>query len=604
MGADEELQTRYTELSTRAEEAAWASRCEEEAVQAVSAELACLRSNQIITDGAFSNESATLKKVTADLEATTTKCERSCATLISEASQLTEITAKSAKLVSEAAEEQTMTRKVESLIMQEAEEIRISSESLASVKSEAISLGKARAHETGAVAELQTEIVAAAQNKSGSNLALRALEESSSSCEFEDMRKEIDALFRAQEELTAQRQAIHVQLTAANDRGSALKRSLKVKEEMRATQQKSHRSAIMQQTSDSKRRIAELNAALAAGQGRLEQDARSLDTTLQRIGSLQGELLCVEAASATEAEALIAVGRDKEAESIACREVQKRLVAAQCELSILEAQRQIAPSGGLSTSSSSTAMTAAVSATSDDSVLRSERVEADVLDAMARAARTLPGDVPGEPLAILGTPHFARQLLVAQALLEEWHQKELSHIREQGLAWRRSMEGQVAQQQTRRAAMEELRVSELGSWSVDKAELAKQLSSTEAKHAELESCLLGEIAQLEDGEAKEATSNGSIGLPHCEVMTADGVQAAAEENGSKLAEMNASLRDTHNALVQQQQRLEEVIRERDRLQAHLVRALERASGQQDGRKPAQPMPGPAPALSLPMAAVA
>jgi len=245
-----------------------------------------------------------------------------------------------------------------------------------------------------------------------------------------------------------------------------------------------------------------------------------------------------------------------------------------------------------------------VSATSNDAILRSERVEADVLDAMARAARTLPGDAPGETLAILGTPHFARQLLVAQALLDDWHQKEISHIREQGLAWRHSMEEQVAQQQMRRASLEELRISELGRWSLDKEELVKQLSSIEAEHMGLESCLLREIAQLERGESREATSNGSSSATRREVLTAEGLQAAEEEDGPKLAQMNASLQDTHSALVVQKQRLEDITRERDRLQAHLIRALEKASGQHDGCKVAQPMPGPASALSLPMAAVA
>merc|ERR1719183_2647813 len=80
-----------------------------------------------------------------------------------------------------------------------------------------------------------------------------------------------------------------------------------------------------------------------------------------------------------------------------------------------------------------------------------QRVEIDVVEAMAHAIRTTAGEMAGDGLAMLGTPQFARQLLVAQTLLEERHQQELRTIREQGLAWRQTLEEQAAQQQARKA---------------------------------------------------------------------------------------------------------------------------------------------------------
>merc|ERR1711862_870672 len=59
-------------------------------------------------------------------------------------------------------------------------------------------------------------------------------------------------------------------------------------------------------------------------------------------------------------------------------------------------------------------------------------------------------------------------------------------------------------------------------------------------------------------------------------------KTATNIDGSSLVCMNASLRDTHQSLCQQQQHLDAITRERDRLQAHLVVALERASNQRQG----------------------
>merc|ERR1712217_296166 len=70
---------------------------------------------------------------------------------------------------------------------------------------------------------------------------------------------------------------------------------------------------------------------------------------------------------------------------------------------------------------------------SDDgsSDLHRKRLEIDVVQAMAHAIRST-AEMSGAGLAMLGTPQFARQLMVAQTLLEEWHQQELQNIREQG----------------------------------------------------------------------------------------------------------------------------------------------------------------------------
>jgi hypothetical protein len=206
-----------------------------------------------------------------------------------------------------------------------------------------------------------------------------------------------------------------------------------------------------------------------------------------------------------------------------------------------------------------------------------QRIELDVVEAMAQAIRMTAGESPGDGMAMLGTPQFARQLLVAQGLLEEMHQRELRAIRDQGFAWRRSLEEQAAEQKSRRAILEELTKSELSSLSLERDELARRLSNGEPEAPQI---------QLDSQHDVSRTDNrigSDVGAEAAMTEAAPGLEAGgASRDASCLATMNASLRDTHRSLVQQQQKLEDVTRERDRFQAHLLVALERASNHRHG----------------------
>merc|ERR1711967_76145 len=100
---------------------------------------------------------------------------------------------------------------------------------------------------------------------------------------------------------------------------------------------------------------------------------------------------------------------------------------------------------------------------------------------------------------------------------------------------------------TRRGALEELRHSELRSWSLDTEQLAKRLSTGERDYGQLEANLLGEISRLQNSDeaaAAAATSGNS--------QEADIFKAPEGADGSELAEMNASIRDIQGKLCEQQ----------------------------------------------------
>lgn len=568
--ADDEVNARYEMLNLRAEHASQASRSEEESLQAVSVELARVRSSQIITEGALSNESDTMQEMISEIAAIMGACDERHGFLTSETAQIAEVTAKSTVLAKEATEEEHMTSTMELKEAEELEESRAIAEKLDAARSEVLQLARARTQESASLAEFRGEL----EHISRMPNMILPTQVATSSRDLDVMKREMDNIYLEHGQFIARGHMMCTELAAAQERRSALQRAVKAQEESYTAQQQSQRKVIVQRMADSRSKIHELNAAVASDKVRLEQDSRLLDETLQRIGSLQGELLCVEAAASTEAEALVAVGRDMEVESEACNTVRQRLVVTCSELGSLQAQQQSSITSAAGRSAASSNM--APRSDNAEAALRSERVETDVLDAMARAVRTAPGDLPGGSLAAPGTPEFARQLMLAQTLLEEWHQRELAHVHERGLSQCRSVEEQIAQQQARRQTLTELRQSELRSWSLDKEQLAKRLSGSRQEHAQAESNLLGEISRLESvnrsEEVTEGTSSSSKGG-----AAEDEEKASTGADGSELARMNASLRDTHSELCEQQLQLDAITRERDRLQAHLMMALERAS---------------------------
>merc|ERR1712039_473761 len=110
----------------------------------------------------------------------------------------------------------------------------------------------------------------------------------------------------------------------------------------------------------------------------------------------------------------------------------------------------------------------------------------------------------------------------------------------------------------------------LAVWADEKERLSRRMRSGEVERDQLEHNLMKEIARLHS-----SMSNAS----------ADQAATVKERECPALMEMNASLREAYAFLCEQQQQLEEATMERDRLQAHLITALERVSRQHAGLVP-------------------
>jgi len=391
--------------------------------------------------------------------------------------------------------------------------------------------------------------------------------------EIEDLREEAETLQGEKSRLAACARAMYAELSAVQERRSALQRAVNAQEETYASQQQMQRRKISQRITDCKQKIGDLSVVIDADRARLDVDTRTLDGAMERIGALQGELLCVETACTTEADTLSSIMYDMESENAVSDAWRQRLEATRSEVATLRANHQ-------SLASDSVVDFCGGSCNDDNSAdSHRQRIELDVVEAMAQAIRMTSGETPGDGMAMLGTPQFARQLLVAQGLLEDIHQRELQAIRDQGIAWRRSLEEQAAEQQNRRAILEELAKNELSSMSLNRGQLARRACTGEFEHDHVEPNSEQEIARTKSNDNR--LGSDSEAEPAVATISS-GVEDVASSDGSTLARMNASLRDTHRSLVRQQEKLEDVTRERDRLQAHLLVALERASNHGHG----------------------
>merc|ERR1719401_1897479 len=134
----------------------------------------------------------------------------------------------------------------------------------------------------------------------------------------------------------SQEQFALAELSATQEARGALQEAVATQEEAYASQQQTLQSSIWQRISESRREFCELSAVVEIDKARLQRDTADLDVAMHRIGPLRGELLCVETAVVTEAEALTAVRRDMDAENAACCAARQRVETMSSEIATLK----------------------------------------------------------------------------------------------------------------------------------------------------------------------------------------------------------------------------------------------------------------------------
>eukprot|EP00929_Paragymnodinium_shiwhaense_P053240 TRINITY_DN26653_c0_g1_i1.p1 TRINITY_DN26653_c0_g1~~TRINITY_DN26653_c0_g1_i1.p1 ORF type:complete len:1243 (-),score=420.34 TRINITY_DN26653_c0_g1_i1:382-4110(-) len=191
---------------------------------------------------------------------------------------------------------------------------------------------------------------------------------------------------------------------------------------------------------------------------------------------------------------------------------------------------------------------------------------------------------------------FSRQLVIAKACLEERQRRLVLEIEQQAELQRRDLEDCAAEEKAAAAEMEHELLLEEASWSEERQRLERRASMGDTEHRQLETNLLREMSRLEStaehaacqnsplsADTEQATGDwkrqlcekGNNPLAVREAPVAADSSGDAHRNPPEVAEMSAALRETYGFLCQQQQRLEEASKERDRLQAHLAVVLER-----------------------------
>jgi len=580
--ADEELHARYKMLSKRAEDAARACASEERTVRTAGSELAAVQRSRTDIESALSSETASLNAVAADFDAVVASAEARHAALSREELRPGEVAANLASLAKKLNDERATAAALQMDAQHEQEESLVLASRLASARLEASEVSRSHEDEVREVTRLREVLL----SQTKLDLPPPALSDSFGR-ELEKMHSEVEALSQEEAQLSASRNSLTVELNDAHQQRASLQRALHAQEENDAQLRDTQRKAAQKLQQDRAAEIAALGAAAASEEAKVERANVALEEAMRSIGPLHGELLCTEAAGTTEAEALAMVRNDMDVESAACNAVRQRLSNARSELAVLKTQVTERGIG---------VVTERGIRGGDDSEadLQRHRIDLDVVEVMSQAIRASApsGDLASDSLAAVGTPQFARQLLEAQALLEELHHKELLAIKERGRAWRRTLEDEAVEHQAREVNLEQLMRTEKWSWAADKERLSQRVRSGETEQVQLERNLLKEISRRECAAAEDAglniarTETGSAtATSPWMAEAAMGLEAAAGGDGTVLARMNNSLRDTHHLLCDQQKQIEDIARERDRLQAHLISALERASLQNSGLAP-------------------
>lgn len=584
--ADEELHARYKMLSKRAEDAARACSTEERTARATRAELAAIQQNVAEYDSALRAQTVSLESVMANYSAVLASAESRQVALNREESRPGEVAGSLSALSKQLASERVAAESLEVEARSEQEETRMLAKRLASARLEASEIRRTHEDETKAVSRLRDEL----SSQSRLDLPPPTLSDSFGR-ELERMHGEVESLCQEEAHISTSRSSLSRELHAAQEQRVKLQQALHAQEENDAKLRAAQRTASQRVQQDRVAEIAALGAAAASERAKIERANVALEEAMRSIGPLHGELLCTEAAGTTEAEALVMVRNDMDVESEACNAMRLRLSTARSELAGLKAQlaeRKVSGTGAPSASPGQF-----YRGDDGENDVQRDRIDMDVVEVVSQAIRAVSpaSDSATEGLAAVGTAQFARQLLEAQAMLEELHHQELLAIRERGRTWRRNLEDEAAEHQAREAHLEQLIRTEQWAWAADHERLSQRVRSGEREHVQLEHNLLKEISRRETAAADGASMNvaqaesASAGASPWMAEAALGLEAAAGGDGTVLARMNNSLRDTHHLLCDQQKQIEEVSRERDRLQAHLISALERASFENSGLAP-------------------
>lgn len=570
---DEEVDAKYRQLGDRAEAAHCACVQEENAVQAKRVELASLQERRAVFEDALRSEARALESASADLAAeriVVADEKRACELEAAQPSQI------ETGILYVRLELQGEERAAEVLEEEAAAETHggcQASEILLALRTELEQLREARAIEKGSIDELRVELVQGASISAAPDASVDELVEAMQAQEYVLLEEEA-GLLACEERLAAEdeEEELRRHLISSSNVAVDLQRKLAaVKANIARFGPETTLSLADAQISQ----FGLADIVLAARRERADHTTRLEELALAFEEEMHSE---------SELTAKNTQWAACEAELLALRANAERLAGEAdpqhlaMRVSGLRSQvdsgiRDLASARG-ALAEERARLSPCDSARDSAFPLRGgaagRRAEADVLEAMAMVARVTSADAEG--IAAPGTPHFARQLLATQALLEEQHQREMHALQEHGRVRRLILEEKAREQHAEKLEFERRLESKSSAWGVDRERLVQRVASCDRERERLEHNLSREIRRLESAEAPEegTAAEGSAG------------------EGGVLPEINASLRETYGFLCHQQRELEEASRERDQLQAHLITTLERVSRQHAGLTPEPP----------------